>query len=105
MTKKQDLPPLAHYQATKDYIPTYGDYIIWTGWLTTWHGVVTEFDGETGELSVIFSGIPYLLFTLTEHEMQKETRKLKLADIQAASHGTFAIQKHDYTRNATIWFI
>lgn len=104
-TARPDLPPLAQYRSLAEYIPHYGDYIVWAGLITTWHGVVTNYDEETGELAIIFAGLPFLLFTMKEHEQEREIRKIKLSKIQAASHGTFAIHKHDYTRNATVWFI
>lgn len=100
-----DLPPLAHYRGLDEYKPSYGDFVIWTGWFTTWHGVVTNYDEEAREVSIIFSGVPFVLFTLADDEQEKETRKIKLSQIRAAAHGKWAIQQHDYTRNANIWYI
>ncbi len=107
MTNKNrpDLPPLAQYKDIAEYVPVYGDTIVWSGWVTTWFGVVTDFDAETGELSVIFAGIPFLLFTMKPDEMTKETKLISLAKIQGSSHGTFAAHQHDYTRNVSLWFI
>lgn len=102
---RPDLPPLAQYRQLGEYIPHYGDNIIWSGWFSTWFGVVTDFDETTGELSIIFAGVPFLLFTLTPEEQTKETRKVKLSKIQSARHGTFAVNTHDYTRNASIWYV
>lgn len=102
---RPDLPHLAQYRSISEYLPHYGDYVVWTGWLSTWHGLVTDFDEATGDVSVIFAGMPYLLFTLTPEEQVRETRKLKLSAIHAARHGTFAVNEHDHTRNASIWYV
>ncbi len=102
---RPDLPPLAHYKDIAEYVPHYGDVVVWSGWFNSWYGVVTDFDAETGDLSVVFGGLPSLLFTMKDHEMQKETRKITLAKIQAASHGTFAVHQHDFTRNISLWFV
>jgi hypothetical protein len=102
---RPDLPPLAQYRTLSDYKPSYGDYIIWSGWLTTWHGVVTNYDDEAKELSIIFSGIPFILFTMDQDEQEKEIRKIKLSYIRGSSHGTWAVMQHDYSRNTNIWYI
>ncbi len=102
---EQSLPPLAQYRNLADYHPVYGDFIVWSGWFTTWHGVVINYDEETNEIHVIFSGVPYLLFTLTDEEQKKETRKINLSQLKSASHGTYAVQQHDLVRNANVWFI
>ncbi len=99
------LPPLAQYHNITDYIPRYGDFIVWSGWFTTWNGVVVSYDVNTSEVVIIFASIPFLLFTLEEHEMAKATRRLQLSMIKSSTHGTFAVNQHDYTRNATIWYI
>jgi len=101
---KLDLPPLALYQPLEQYRPVYGDYIVWSGLITTWHGVVTNYDEDAGELHVVFSGIPFLLFTMLEKQLEKETRKLKLVDIKNAPNGKFAIQQQKQDQKA-IWYI
>lgn len=98
-------PPLAHYKDISDYVPRFGDYIIWSGWFVTWHGIVSDFDDRTGDLITIFSGNPYVLLTLTPEEQKRETSRVHLSKVQGASHGTFAILQHDAERNVNIWFI
>jgi hypothetical protein len=66
---------------------------------------VSYFDREADEIHVIFAGVPFLLFTMDDEEMRKETRIIKLSTIRSASKGTWAINQHDYTKNASIWFI
>jgi hypothetical protein len=38
-------------------------------------------------------------------EMKKETRKIKLGTIRSSAKGVWAIQQHDYTKNASVWYI
>lgn len=98
-------PPLAQYFDLSGYRPSYGDFVVWSGWFTTWHGVVTNYDPETDELYIIFSTVPFILFTMNDDEQTKETQRIKLSQIKSASHGTYAIQQHDYTRNTNIWYL
>ncbi len=100
-----EIPPLAQYRRLADYVPAYGDYVVWSGWFTTWHGVVSNFDPKTNELYIIFAGVPLLLFTMGEDEQKKETNKIKLSKIKNASQGSWAIQQHDRTHNAIVWYI
>lgn len=103
--KHQTSPPLAHYRPIDGYVPSYGDFIIWSGWFTTWHGVVSNFDSDANEVTIIFSNVPYILFTYDPDEQIKESRTIKLNEILSSRHGTFAVMKHDYTQNASIWYI
>jgi hypothetical protein len=102
--QRPDLPALAQYRSLTDYAPSYGDFVIWTGWFTTWHGVVSNYDIDRDELWVIFANVPFVLFTLEEAEQEQETRKMKLSLVRGA-HGTFAVMQHDYTRNTNIWYL
>jgi len=105
MKPDQDLPHLAQYRQLADYSPAYGDFVVWSGWFITWHGVVSNYDLKTEELYIIFAGVPFLLFTMDEEEQKRETKKIKLSKIKNASQGNWAIQQHDHARNAVIWYI
>jgi hypothetical protein len=98
-------PPLVQYRDIVNYTPRYSDYLVWSGWFTTWHGVVTNYDAEKEEVSAIFSGIPFVLFTLNDEEQQSETRIIKLSKICSASHGKWAVLQHDHANNTNIWYI
>lgn len=100
-----ELPPLAQYRGRNEYVPQYGDYIVQSNWISTWHGVVTYYDEITDEIHIIFAGVPYLLFTMTDQEQKKETKIIKLSEIRTAANGKFAIQQHDAAQNAIIWYI
>ena len=97
--------PLAQYNPLSKYLPQIGDFVVWSGWFTTWSGIVNGFNPDTTDVSIIFAGMPYLLFTLSESEMKKSEKILPLSKITSALHGEFAVLKHDQTRNACIWFI
>lgn len=102
---KQEMPPLAIYKSIKDYKPEYGDFIVWTGWLTTWHGVVTNYFAEEGQLNVIFSTLPFLLFTMDDAEQEKETRILNLSKVRNSANGVFSVCQFDRANNTPIWYI
>lgn len=101
--KQVDNPPLAHYRSLAEYKPKYGDYFVWSRWFSTWHGIITNYDEKTQELSIIFAGIPYLLFTMDESDQERETKKIKLSKIVSSANGKYAIQTTE--GNNTIWYI
>ena len=78
---KTSLPPLVQYKDIRNYTPAYGDFVIWSGLMTTWCGVVSNYNKESKSLSIIFSGVPFVLFTLMPSEQAKETKEMKLEDI------------------------
>ena len=98
-----DLPPLALYKPLSQYYPSHGDYVVWSGLITTWHGIVTNYNEANDELYVVFSGIPFLLFTMSEEQLEKETKKLKLVKIKNAPNGKFAIQQQKDQK--AIWYV
>lgn len=102
---KQDAPALASYLQLDQYIPQYGDFVIWSGWITTWVGVVCDYNNKMDEITIIFSGVPFVLFTLTDSEQIKEMRRFKLDKIKSSSKGVWAINRHDSQKNSSIWFI
>lgn len=95
--------PLAQYKQRRDYVAKYGDYVIWSGWFSTWHGFVIDYDKLTDEVSIIFAGVPFLLLTMEESDHAQETKKLKLADIRNEVNGKYAIQTTE--NNTSIWYI
>ncbi len=102
---KTETPVLAQYLNLDNYIPKYGDYVIWSGWFATWHGLVVDFDAEFQQVSIIFAGLPYLLFTLSDEEQEKETKKIPLTRIQNASRGAWAVMRHEEAKGLNVWYI
>lgn len=101
--KGGELPPLAQFRPRVQYVPQYGDYVIWSRWFSCWHGVVKFYDEQTGDIHVIFAGVPFILFTMNDQEQDKETKKIKLSELRGAKNGKFAILQHD--SQASIWYI
>ena len=100
-----ELPPLANYMSIIDYVPEYGDYVVWCRWFTSWHGVVVGFDVNKNEVDIIFEGTPFLLLTLDTSKHEKYTRTVKLSKIKSSIRGSWAALKHDTQHNSTIWYV
>ena len=98
-------PALARYMPKANYVPDVGDFVIWSGWFKTWYGVVSETSADGKMVSIVFEGLPSLLFTSTEPEQLARTHQIPLSQIINSMSGTWALQKHDTQHNATIWFI
>jgi len=99
---KIEAPPLARYTTLIDYVPHYGDFVIWAGWFTQWFGVVSALDRDKEEISIIFEGSPFLLFTLLPSEHVGNTKTIKLSTICNARKGSWAILRNDTTLT---WFV
>lgn len=96
-------PPLVQYCDIHTYTPKYGDYVIWSKWFTTWHGVVIASDDDN--VSVIFGGLPRLLFTMDPANFEKNTFKIPLGDLRDSVPGKWAIMRHDEQSNSNVWFV
>lgn len=101
---KVENPNLAMYKGLNEYSPQYGDYIIWSRLFSTWHGFIVDYDKDD-KVYILFAGLPFLLFTMSEKEQSKETKQLSLQKIKNATQGSFAIQRHDKQRNVIVWYI
>lgn len=95
---------LANFSSLSKYKPAVGDFVIWTGWFSVWFGLVSEI-GPRGALSVVFSKVPSMLFSMTEAEQLRASKIINLADITSAWSGTFAVQQFNQVHRATIWYI
>lgn len=97
---------LAQYRSRSQYTPAFGDYFVWSGWFTTWHGLVVNYDAKIDELSVVVSGVPFLLLTMVESDQPKETIRIKLSDVKTAANGKYAILQQDKAAgNTNVWYI
>lgn len=104
MPRTFEPPPLAHYKPRGEYDPKTGDYIVWAGWFTTWHGLVTGYDRATNELLCIFAGIPYLLLTMDPADFERETRRISLSSVKNSANGKYAILQQTEAKQA-VWYI
>jgi len=96
-------PPLAVYKSVADYLPSYADFVIWSGWFRTWYGVVVDFDAEKQQVAISFEGTPRLLFTMHQDEISDGLLIFSLADIRKMKKGRWYIQKSDNGQNT--WYI
>ena len=96
-------PPLAVYKSITDYVPTYADFVIWSGWFRTWYGVVVDYDSEKQQLVVAFENTPRLLFTMHEDEIRDNLVMLSLPDIRKRKRGRWYVQKSSNGQN--VWYI
>ena len=96
---------LAQYKQIADYVPSYGDLVFRAGWINSAIGVISNYDKKTDELYIIFSSLPLLLLTMTVEEQAKNTEKIRLDKLKDAPKGKWAIQQHDKTHNAVVWYI
>lgn len=96
-------PPLAHYKSRAEYTPAYGDFVIWSGWFTSWYGFVTNYNKETQQVSILFSGLPYLLLTMDPKDHEKETRTISLLELRQAANGKYTIKNQ--AGQHTVWYI
>jgi len=100
-----EAPPLARFLPITQYAPEVGDFIIWSGWFRTWYGVVGDISPDGQELSVIWEGLPFLLFTLTGSEQKESSQMVKLEQIVSCKPGNFSVMKHDAQHNTPIWYV
>lgn len=103
--KKQEGPILAQTLNLQDYLPAYGDFIIWSGWFGTTYCLVVGYAPTTHTLTAIMSGNPAVLFTLGDSEQTSRTRNLTMEQINQASRGTFAVLRQDKKTNSNVWYI
>ncbi len=99
-----DLPALVYYRERVDWIPQYGDYVVWSRWFSAWHGIIVDYDGED-EMQIIWGGVPYLLFTMDQEQQQRETKTISLKKILNSKNGEYAIQQFDQKASRCIWYI
>jgi hypothetical protein len=101
---KQSTLNLAQYKSIAAWKPQLGDIVIWHGLMTHWFGIVNGIRDE--ELSIVKSGLPFLLLQLDEAQIAKGTVTIPISKIHAAAgkRGTYAaIQNTD--GNLPTWFI
>lgn len=100
-----EAPPLAKFLPITQYIPSIGDFVIWAGWFRTWYGVIAGVSSDSRSLQVIWEGLPYLLFTLTDAEQKAALGTLDLAVIHGSKPGNISVMKHDTQHNSSVWYV
>ena len=103
MPRQVEMPPLAHALNLADYKPQFGDFVLWSGWFSCWIGVVSDCSKNLEQISVVFAGLPILLFQMDESDQPRNTRILQLSQIRKARNGTFSILQQ--INNVNVWYV
>lgn len=82
---------LARFRNLSEYVPDVGDFIIEVGWFKTRFGVVSGV--RTNVISVVFSSLPFTLYTSTEEDQKKNTQDIHISDIVRSKAGHYTISK------------
>jgi len=79
--------------------PRHLDVVIWHGWFTHWFGIVLEVN--RGEISIVKSGLPFLLFQFNDYEMENKKNRIDLPTsmIRNSRGGEYAVLSNN------IWYI
>lgn len=95
-------PPLAQYLRIDQYVPKYGDFVIWQRLFKTWYCIVNDYDQISDIVSLVADGTPRLMLTMTPDEMEKRTYLVRLDDIKYWKRGHFyALQDND---GKQVWY-
>jgi hypothetical protein len=92
---------LAQYKALPTWEPQLGDLIVHHGWLTHSFGLINAIDG--GVLSVVEAGLPLLLLTMDELDIEKNTKQVSIASIRQSKAGKYAVLQN--VANTQIWYV
>lgn len=92
---------LAQYKPLATWEPQLGDLIIQHGWFTHSFGIINAIDG--GVLSVVQAGLPVLLLTMDELNIEKNTKKLSTSSMRQARPGKYAVLQN--VANTQVWYI
>ena len=87
---------LAQFRPIQYYIPRVGDFVIWHGWFTHYYGIINGHDSN--KVKIIKAGLPILLFTMEEDEIDKNTITVSLNKIKKPKAG-YAIHQ------SGIWYV
>jgi len=105
MTPRTGDVALVNYTTLQSWVPRFGDFVVWAGWLNTWYGVVASWD-SADSITVIFeSGAPFLLFTMPEAHHPRNTKALSLSRIKNSRRGEFAVSQHERESNLIVWYV
>lgn len=83
------------------YYPSIGDTLIWSGWLSTWYGILEE-TKQKENCVFVFSALPILLVS---NDSSKYIKEIQLKDIRNSKNGKFAIFRNSAEHEKQIWFI
>lgn len=96
------LPDLALVRPIANWVPQYGDLVIWSKWFTTWYGFVI--DEQNDKIFITFEGTPHLLVTMNDVEITRNIKRITMFDIKGQRRGKWSIIQSDKSGNR-IWYI
>lgn len=97
---------LALYRALAQYKPRVGDVIIKHGWFVSvkWFGVINFIDQE-GQLHIIRTGLPKLLFSMPKEKMPSNTIRLPNSLISQSISGSYSVMQQESSSNMPVWYV
>lgn len=81
--------------------PRHGDYLIWSGWFSTWYGVLIDHP-TSDECVFTVAGLPLLL---VDSSRSKAVCRLSTDEIRSSRSGRFAIIRQSYDTQVPIWYV
>jgi len=93
---------LAHYKPISTWKPRVGDIIMWHGWIQHWFGIVSGINRD-GTLTVVKSGLPLLLVTLSEAQVESSKFTVPLGEIHSSTGGTYAAVQ--VIQDTPVWYV
>lgn len=97
-----DFKPACHTSSILTYTPIYGDYLIWSGWFSTWHGFLIDFK-QPSRCVFMVAGLP--LFLVNQSGIGKSIKTLDLEQIRNSKAGMFAVIRHSNEHQFPTWFV
>lgn len=96
---------LAQYKPISAWKPQVGDSVFQHGLLTHWFGIVTSVDRTNGygKATIVKAGMPVLLVTMHDAEMEKNKIEIPVADILTSKGGKYAVLQT--AGNTTVWYV
>lgn len=88
---------LAEYRSIKKYVPKTGDLIIWHGWFSHFYGIINGHDDKS--VRVVKAGLPFLLFTMSQDQMDESHEIIPLSKIKGSKGGEYAVH------SGGIWYV
>ncbi len=101
--QKQFDAAVVAYREIGSYQPRVGDFVIWSGWFTSWHGIVTGVDQKAGTFKAVFATLMSNLANLEQDEICKETREIGLSKVRKSWAGAWSAMTVE--RSEQIWYV
>jgi len=95
-------PMLAEYTSIGDYMPEYGDMVIWAGWISQWNGFVVGYDPVSTKVEIIFSSLMLTLLTMSDVEQKRETKHIELHKIKNSTGGEWSVMR---STKGVVWYV